>query len=849
MSPPTVYKSKPLRAFQPITVAIDESLPFNSLLVGRPDHSRTTSVNSSSSDSEIDDNASMPHSSRSSMTNISVHNEEQQDRKSENHSRRGSTSSEASFSHDDDKIFVKTTIEQSTRNAATEGPRMSDMVNMIRSPSTQIRMGSGRKQRLSSSRGAKILARIEPKEAPRKQEAEMPSLDEAVKSLEASLSNFRYDSDGADAPEVVETAMSPIPEIILSPVDAPPALPRKSSKRARMSFPPQSEIVVSARPPIPTRHSAPVVNPTYMAAMEATRRAQAERRQQMQSFQRQRRESYGRLRRMSSVRSFLSLVREEDEFQHVDSNSAENVVFYILSSLETMDDLFNAALITKGFHSIFKRHELELMRETLRKECAPAWEFRESCLPVDEDEDNSAAPPPDYTPEAYFQGYKADMATVMSLKQLILQHCPTLLRAETSDAMKYGEHSRVDIALFRIWTFCQIFGSNKGREDDIVAQMDWLRGGILAHQESCTSTISTHETLYISNVLLSAPEHFARGNVGGLSAEDLYDMLEMWSCLTKLTSGIAGKTQQARQFGVFDETEVMGGDVDGEEAMLGKILIFRSHELDLTFIAEEWQAYLLTLGLAPIQDIVASLATGDSHTAFAVAQYNGLTTWEAPFVGSSRSTFLHEAVSRLYEERICEVFSPEQIQMKEMRSIRRARDSEFRTRRSSVRSLQQPERPARLSREWGSFRSVSSPSSTSSSAFSTPTSSSRYSPPSHPSSRAAPIIPQRRQSIPLSATIRNSYFPIAGSVAEELPPYDPAAEAEAERIRQHPLQLAMQVRDADPSQHSAEKAVFRIVEMGFTSEEAKGALKITDMGDGLRVDRAVEYLMRSKGFN
>jgi hypothetical protein len=59
----------------------------------------------------------------------------------------------------------------------------------------------------------------------------------------------------------------------------------------------------------------------------------------------------------------------------------------------------------------------------------------------------------------------------------------------------------------------------------------------------------------------------------------------------------------------------------------------------------------------------------------------------------------------------------------------------------------------------------------------------------------------------------------------------------------------MQDEDYDPSQNSAEKAVFRIVEMGFTPEEAKGALKITDMGDGLRVDRAVEYLMRSKGFN
>ncbi len=35
-----------------------------------------------------------------------------------------------------------------------------------------------------------------------------------------------------------------------------------------------------------------------------------------------------------------------------------------------------------------------------------------------------------------------------------------------------------------------------------------------------------------------------------------------------------------------------------------------------------------------------------------------------------------------------------------------------------------------------------------------------------------------------------------------------------------------------------------LVEMGFTHDEAKGALRITDPGDGLRVNRVVEYLLR-----
>jgi len=68
------------------------------------------------------------------------------------------------------------------------------------------------------------------------------------------------------------------------------------------------------------------------------------------------------------------------------------------------------------------------------------------------------------------------------------------------------------------------------------------------------------------------------------------------------------------------------------------------------------------------------------------------------------------------------------------------------------------------------------------------------------------------------------------------PAYEPAA------MMQHPFQMALVSND--PSTTSSERAIFRIVEMGFTAEQAKGALKITDMGDGLRLDRAVEYLLR-----
>lgn len=850
-SPPTIVRAKSERSFRLITVPIDESLAFDgSLLLERSLHSRTISMNSTNSDSECDDN-SLAHSSRSSMTSIGLHNEEQQARKEGRLSRNGSSSSESSFKANDDAAALRRD-ESSSHIKVVQGPRMSGMVGMVRTPSITSRTSSGRRKSLSSSRGQRLLANMNASEEQKVNGEETPTLDEAVQNLEDSLQSFSHDADGANAPEVVETlnvelivetsisetSMSPASELVLSiSSGTPPVLPRKSSRRARLSFPPQLEPVeVATAPPtpetpIPNRASAPAAmfasQDTFTASMAAARLEQ--RRQELQDRKREKHESQTRLRRMSSVRSVLSLVREEDEIQSVEMNAAEMVVYQILSSLDSMDDLLNAALITRGFHQVFKEHELELMCNALHRQCPPAWEYRESCLGGEEDEENSAIPVAEYTPETYFRGYKSDVAIVAPLTQLIVQQCPENLTSDTLNALIRGDSARTDAALFRIWTFCHIFGSNKGREDDIVAQMDWLRGGILAHQDSCTSTISNHDSFYISNVLLSAPEHFAQGNAGGLSAEELYDVLEMWTCLTKLTSGITGKTEQARQFGIFDEADITGGDVDGEEAML-----------------EEWQAYILTLGLAPVLDIVSALASGGSHNAFAVAQYNGLTHWDAPLVGSSRGAFLHEAVSRLYEERICEIFSPEQMQTREMRSLRKNRDTEFRQRRLSARSTQFPDRTS-LNREWGSFRSAEGPSRPTSSRSSVSSLAGFSRSSSVSTLPAAPYFQQRQPQLPSSN--RRSYYPTNESIAEEhLPAYDRTAVSQRDLENMHPLQRALLVQDDDAGTNSVERAIHQIHEMGFTIDEAKGALKITDMGDGLRVDRAVEYLMRSKGY-
>jgi hypothetical protein len=64
-------------------------------------------------------------------------------------------------------------------------------------------------------------------------------------------------------------------------------------------------------------------------------------------------------------------------------------------------------------------------------------------------------------------------------------------------------------------------------------------------------------------------------------------------------------------------------------------------------------------------------------------------------------------------------------------------------------------------------------------------------------------------------------------------------------FQQHPAQHDILASPAH--ENTAQKAIYRIVEMGFTAEQAREALRMTDLGDGLRVDRAVELLL-SRGF-
>ena len=356
-----------------------------------------------------------------------------------------------------------------------------------------------------------------------------------------------------------------------------------------------------------------------------------------------------------TTRSRQSFFLEEAE-RNISADAAEIVLLRILENLDNLQDLFATATVSRGFYRTFKRHELPLMKKALYGMSPAAWELREMSPPYPGLESNDNALPRllDYSPSLYLQHYMRDMYTMIALKSMILIHCESFLRADTITALAGGETERasqIDDAFWRVWTFCQVFGCGSNREDDIVGQMDWLKGGILAERQRLNANATKLETdVHGNSMLFRSPPTFGKGNTGGLTAEDLYDMTEIWTCLGVLVRGFQGKRQEAREHGIFDKADTTAGDVEQEDSVLGKSLFSLVIRSLLIRSTEEWTYHLLTLAPPTVLDVTSP--TSPTAATFAHARSRGYTNWVPPTV--SRATFLKEAVSRVYQERIAE---------------------------------------------------------------------------------------------------------------------------------------------------------------------------------------------------
>ena len=530
--------------------------------------------------------------------------------------------------------------------------------------------------------------------------------------------------------------------------------------------------------------------------------------------------------------------------------SAEDVLLHILEALASPEDLFNTAAMNKGMYRVYKENEMHLIRSAVRNQSLPAWELREWCPP----EPNNAVPQSaassqlEHTPISYMRGHRRDLDTISRLKSLILSRCQTFLRPETALALADPDHpsaARFNDAFHRISTFCAIFGSGKNREEDITGQLDWLKGGLLANTSDLSATMNMNLEFEMSSVLLNAPEHFAKGNAGGLGAAELYDMTELWTCLTALLQPYQGQTRQAMRYGVFDDCELFDGDEEREEYLL-----------------EEWTAHILTLGPAVILEM-GDRAEEHSSQGFAIARANGWTTWSPPqYSACSRTSFLKEPVSRLYEERVAAATLSLQhgTQQREKKEQSRKRvatlAAEIRLARQSSTYKRLPlidqsnEKAMSMLSRHGSTRSTFSFHSPSSSPG--PSSPPAREPSQPPLSRSASISARRQSRAPHFSTPRPLEPKTLIHSQHHRRKISPIIEDKVETFNRlsivHPsgagLGSATYTGAAGAVLDTSEAAIRRITDMGFTRAEASRALRETDMGDGLRVDRAVDVLLR-----
>ena len=281
----------------------------------------------------------------------------------------------------------------------------------------------------------------------------------------------------------------------------------------------------------------------------------------------------------------------------ISSHTAENVIYRIMCQLDEAKDLQSAALVSKGFYNTFRRNESKLVSHMVFKRSRPAWELRRSIAALQGSKAFTLCE------------YQRDLRTLDALKAFILADCDSQCKQKTISGLLGRDRQceiEVDNALWRVWTFCALFGENAAQNPVPSTQLDWLNGS------------NGDKTKRMGAC-------FAGGNGTGLTVDELEDMSEMWKCIHTLLSRFYGREEEARRIGIFDNwTRIEMG----------------SAQQHLT----EWVAYLLTLG----PQVVLSLSQGS----FEKARMLGLNQWTLSPVGQTRTSFVTAAISQVYQERV-----------------------------------------------------------------------------------------------------------------------------------------------------------------------------------------------------
>lgn len=249
---------------------------------------------------------------------------------------------------------------------------------------------------------------------------------------------------------------------------------------------------------------------------------------------------------------------------------------------------------------------------------------------------------------------------------------------------------------------------------------------------------------------------------------------------------------------------------------------------------------MLTLGLSAVLTLSAVCPADTTVATFTKAQSIGLTKWEPSETEASRSSFLKEAVARAYElqER---TLSPQSSISEGNQSISPS---------DSAREIR--ERQAGFARELCHRRHVRGPSyepegrfsfsaERPMSEFSTIVRNLDGSIQDEPPVPPVPALVLDRCSTSTSGSGSNPHTPILASNPTSLfaPPHTPPAPPVRSYVPHQPQVL-------DP----VDRAINTMVnEMGFHTEDAKWALKITDTGEGIDVSAAIQLLERQRKKN
>lgn len=202
---------------------------------------------------------------------------------------------------------------------------------------------------------------------------------------------------------------------------------------------------------------------------------------------------------------------------------------------------------------------------------------------------------------------------------------------------------------------------------------------------------------------------------------------------------------------------------------------------------------------------------------FAHARSRGYTTWPRPSLGASRSTFLKEAVSRVYEEKMCQRYPTIAISSSPTASSPPSpSDAQSARQRCALHAAE-----IRAKRSDPSFKAL---------------------PPSEerPMSNFPDIVEklEKNQNVPEVSSV------LSGSTHLTVPLSSAPPKPSIPPLNMQTVHLAVpsgpQVRDP------VDVAVDRLVAMGFDEKKAKKALADTDSGNSVDFEKAVEALVRER---